>query len=175
MPHTLTIDGLQVPNVSDEAKACIEKLQGEIRTANDAKAKAETELATAVTDKATLETKVTTLEKQVADAKLTPEQLRDAAKSYAQTCDKAKALGVTVADDADEAAIRKAVVAAKIGDAAKDWNDEQIAASFATLTADTKPGVQNLTPGVTKDAQMTRDSARDEYIARITGQKKEAA
>src|SRR5690606_9551414 len=36
MPHTLIIDGLQVPNVSDEAKAAIEKLQGQVTAANDA-------------------------------------------------------------------------------------------------------------------------------------------
>jgi hypothetical protein len=161
MPHTLTIDGLQVPNVSDEAKACIEKLQGDLKTVTDAKAKVETDLATATTEKATLDAKVTTLEKQVADAKLTPAQLRDAAKGYTQTVDKAKALGVTVADDADEAAIRKAVVDAKIGEAAKDWSDEQIAASFATLTADTADQkVTPINPAQFADSRSVRDLAR---------------
>ena len=164
MPHILIVDGLQVPNVSDEAKACIEKLQGQLKDANDAKAKAETDLATITTDKATADAKVTTLEKQVADAKLTPAQLRDAAKAYAQTVDKAKALGVTVSDEMDEPAIRKAVVSAKIGDAAKDWSDEQIAASFATLTADAKTAdtVESFTPraNVTTDAAATVTALR---------------
>ncbi len=144
MPHTLIIDGLQVPNVSDEAKACIEKLQGQLKDVNE-------QVATLTTEKATTDAKVTTLEKQVADAKITPAMLRDAAKSYHRTVDAAKALGVTVSDDADEAAIRKTVVSAKIGDAAKDWTEDQIAASFATLTKDAKPtedkqSVANLAP-----------------------------
>lgn len=142
MPHTLMIDGLQVPNVSDEAKAAIEKLQGQVRVADEAKGKAETDLAKLTTDKAELDAKVVTLEKQVVDAKLTPQQLRDAAKAYQTTVDKAKALGVEVTDEMDEAAIQKAVVSARLGDAAKDWSAEQVAVSFATLTAqvdDVKP------------------------------------
>lgn len=91
-------------------------------------------------------------------------QLRDAAKAYAQTVDKAKALGVTVSDEMDEPAIRKAVVSAKIGDAAKDWSDEQIAASFATLTADAKTAdtVESFTPraNVTTDAAATVTALR---------------
>lgn len=164
MPHTLTIDGLQVPNVSDEAKAAIEKLQGQISAADKAKGEAEKQVATLTADKATLEAKVTTLEKQVADAKLTPQQLRDAAKAYAATADKAKALGVTVTDAMDEPAIMKAVVAAKLGDAAKDWNDAQVAAAFATLTRDAKPATDTVVPigpAITvADASAVRDLAR---------------
>lgn len=143
----IVLDGLQVDLAdADAVAAAIDKLQAKVTDANAAKTKAETELATAVTDKATLEAKVTTLEKQVADAKLTPAQLRDAAKAYAQTCDKAKALGVAISDEMDEPAIMKAAVTAKIGDAAKDWTDAQVAASFATLTADAKAVVHNLAP-----------------------------
>jgi hypothetical protein len=147
MPHTLIIDGLQVPNVSDEAKAAIEKLQGQLndeRTGRAAdKTALETQVATLTTDKATLEAKVTTLEKQVEDSKITPTMLRDAAKAFAITAGKAKALGVDVTDDMDEPAIMKAVVTAKLGDAAKDWTDIQIAASFATLAKDARPAEAN--------------------------------
>lgn len=158
MPHTLVIDGLQVPNVSDEAKAAIEKLQGQVKDGL-------TQVATLTTDKATLEAKVTTLEKQVADAKITPQQLRDAARAYQQTVDKAKALGVAVTDAMDEPAIQRAVVNAKIGDAAKDWTDAQVAASFATLTADAKasdPVRQVLSDGLSGLTSLAsvRDAAR---------------
>lgn len=138
MPHVLIIDGLQVPNVSDEAKAAIEKLQGQVTAANDAKAKAETDLAKAVTDAAAKETKIADLLLQVEDAKVTPAMLREAGKTYQAVVDKATALGVKVEDDMDEAAIMKAAVTAQVGDASKDWNDEQIAISFATLKADAK-------------------------------------
>ena len=162
---TLTIDGLRVPNVSDEAEAAITKLQAAIADAVAAKTTAETQVATLTTDKATLEAEKTTLEKQVADAKLTPQQLRDAAKAYTLTVDKAKALGVTVADDADEAQIQKAVVAAKLGDVAKDWTDTQIAASFATLTKDAKVADQKVqplgSPQVIGDAAAREQQALD--------------
>lgn len=165
VPKMITLDGLKV-DLSDEAavEAAITKLQGQVTAANDAKAKAETDVATLTTDKATLEAKVTTLEKQVADAKPTPAQLRDAAKAYQATVDQAKALGVTVSDDMDEAAIQKAVVTAKVGDAAKDWSDVQIAASFATLTKDAKPAGERVepigTPLVAADTATIRNAAR---------------
>lgn len=160
MPHTLIIDGLQVPNVSDEAKAAIEKLQGQVTDAGTKLAAAETQVATLTTEKATLDAKVVTLEKQIEDAKLTPAQLRDAAKAYQAVVDKAKALGVEIADDADEASVMKAVVDAKLGDAAKDWNETQIAASFATLTKDAK-GEQHdplRKPVVANDSKEVEDA-----------------
>jgi len=128
---------------------------------------AETQVATLTTDKATLDAKVTTLEKQVADAKLTPAQLRDAAKAYAQVCDKAQALGITVTDDMDEPAIMQAAVAAKIGDAAKGWNDTQIAASFATLTADIKPAVKPIGAPQMQDATGAEAKALNDSISNL--------
>lgn len=115
------------------------------------KAAFEAQIATLTTDKATLDAKVTTLEKQVADAKMTPAQLRDAARAFQIVADKAKAMGVTVSDEMDEPAIMRAVVSAKLGDAAKDWTDAQFAASFSTLTASIKDAssvVHNLNPAI---------------------------
>ncbi len=124
---------------------------------------AQTAVATLTTGKAALDAKVTTLEKQVADATLTPAKLQDAARAYQTVVGKAKALGVAVTDAMDEPAIRKATVAAKVGDAAKDWTDAQIAASFDTLAADIKPGavVHNITPAShVADNASVRDLAR---------------
>ncbi len=123
---------------ADAVKAAVAKLQTQASDAIKAKDAAETKVATLTTEKATLDAKIVTLEKQIEDSKLTPAKLRDAAKAYALTVDKAKALGVAISDEMDEAAIQKAVVTAKLGDAAKDWTDVQIAASFATMTADGK-------------------------------------
>lgn len=159
MPHTLTIDGLHVPNVSDEAKACIEKLQGQIK---DAEAK----VATVATEAAAKDAKIATLEKAVADAKVSPAQLREAAKAFAAVCDKAKALGVKFDDAADADEIMKAAVSAKMGDAAKDWTVEQIQASFAVLAADAKaadPMREVIADGVASvivDTAAIRDAAR---------------
>lgn len=152
----IKIGDAEVDATNGEAvRIAVDGLNTKLTTALADKAKAETDLAAAVTDKATLDAKVTTLEKQVADAQLSPAQLRDAARAYALTADKAKALGVTVSDEMDEPAIMKAAVMSKIGDAAKDWNDAQFAASFATLTADATPTatVHSITPAKFADAE----------------------
>ncbi|MEC9067820.1 MAG: DUF2213 domain-containing protein [Pseudomonadota bacterium] len=175
----IMLDGLQVDlSDADAVSAAFDKLQNQLKDATEAKDKALADVATLTTDKATLDARVTTLEKQVADAKLTPQQLRDAAKAYAQVCDKAKALGLTVSDDMDEPAIMKAAVSAKIGDAAKDWNDAQIAASFATLTADVQSsatvpnGIKQ--PMVANDAASLEDAAYQAMVGRLTGKKQAA-
>lgn len=110
----------------------------------------QTQLTDANAKLATLETEKATLEKKLGDATLTPEKLRDAAKSYALVVGKAKALGVTVADSMDEAAIMQAVVSAKMGDTAKEWDAKQIAASFAVLAKDAK--VEDAGKDVLRDA-----------------------
>lgn len=162
----IVLDGLQVDlSDADAVSAAFDKLQNQIKDATEAKDKALADVATLTTEKQQLDAKVTTLEKQVADAKLTPQQLRDAAKAYAAVCDKAKALGVTVTDEMDEAAVMKAAVSAKIGDAAKDWNDAQIAASFATLTADIKPAVQPIgAPAIVGDAATLAEQALEKSV-----------
>ena len=165
--HTLMIDGLQVTEVSDGAKAAIEKLQGQLKDANEAKDQALADVAKLTTDKSTLEAEKTTLDQQLKAAKLTPQQLRDAAKAYQHTVDKAKALGVAVTDDMDEPAIMKATVAAKLGDAAKDWDDKQVAVSFATLTADVKTAgnkVVSLTPANINDGKSDVAKARAGWL-----------
>lgn len=169
MKDFLTLDGLKVDLTdADAVKAAFAKLQQVAADANTAKDKALTDVATLTTDKAALEAKVATLETQLKDAALTPAKLREAARAYAEVCDKAKALGVTVTDEMDEAAIQKAVVTAKIGDAAKDWTDAQIAASFATLAADVKPAanVQPLgRPASTNDGRTAVNDARKAWLA----------
>ena len=124
MPKKITLDGLMV-DLSDESavETAIAKLQGQIADANKAKETADAQVATLTTEKATLDAKVTTLETQLADAKVTPQQLRDAAAAFAKVVEQGKALGVEVKDDMDEPAIMKAAVTAKVGDAAKDWNE----------------------------------------------------
>lgn len=140
VPKMILVDGLQldISNV-DVAEATITKLIADAKAANDAKATAEGQVAQLTADKAALTAEVTDLKGQLDKSKITPAALRDAAKSYADVMGKAKALGVTIAEDADELAIKRAVVDAKLGDDAKDWSDEQIAIGFTALTKDAKP------------------------------------
>lgn len=164
----ILIDGLQV-DLSDASavEAAITKLQGQLADSATKLAAAETQVATLTTQAATKDAEIVTLKQQVTDAKVTPAQMRDAAKAYALVVDQAKKLGVTVTDAMDEGAIKKAAVLAKVGDAAKDWNDEQIAASFGTLTAnlgDFRPDPLRsvISDGVTNiaDAAAARNAAR---------------
>lgn len=165
---TITFDGLPL-EVTDAAEAAITKLQGQITDAVAAKDKAETDLATAKTEIAAKDTEIATLKQAIEDAKVTPEQLRDAAKHYAGVCDKARALKVEFTDDADADAIMKAVVDAKMGDIAKDWTAEQVAASFAVLTKDAKVDQPDpLRDAIRDNKPTTTDSERQEaYSAMV--------
>ncbi len=139
MPKIILVDGLQVDiSNADTAEATIKTLQQQVVDAKAAASTAQTELATIATDKARIEAELATVKQQLVDAKPSPADLMAAARSYADTLGKAKALGVAIADNSTEADARRAVVDAKLGETAKGWSDEQIAASFIALTADVK-------------------------------------
>lgn len=132
----IMLDGLKVDlDDGDAVKIAVTKLQAakdEAITAKDAA------VAQTVADAATIVAKdaeIAKLTQQLADAAITPAKLADAAKEYADVQAKAKALGVQFAADADTAAIKKAVVDAKMGDKAKDYPAEHIAIAFDSLTA----------------------------------------
>lgn len=164
---TLTIDGLIVPNVSDEAEAAITKLSNDKAAVETKLTASDAKVAELTTQIATKDAEIATLKQQVTDAAITPAKLRDAAKAYAGVCDKAKALGVAFAEDADAEAIQKAVVTAKLGDAAKDWTADQIAVSFATLTSGIKAAdqkVQNLPYPTVKDAATSLADSRRQWL-----------
>lgn len=175
----IKIGDAEVDATNGEAvRVAVDALNVKFTSLNDAKTAAETALAAAVTDKSTLEAKVTTLETQLADAKLTPAKLRDAARAYQAVCDKAKALGVTVTDEMDEPAIMQAVVSAKLGDAAKDWTAEQIAASFASLAKDVKVAdttVHDIGRPTIADQDKARDDAYAAMVADMTNRQSKAA
>lgn len=81
-------------------------------------------------------TKVTTLEGQLKDSTMTPEKLEAMVRDRATMVGKAKVLHPSVVmDGKTDAEIRRQVVDAKLGDAAKGWPDEQIKVSFDTLAA----------------------------------------
>lgn len=150
----LMVDGatLQVDAVSASViDAYIKRLQKSVADAETSKVTIQANLDKALTDAATaatttsktIETKdaeITTLKKQVADSAITPAKLQQLAQDFANVVGKAKAVigDKLVIDGKGEAEIMKQVVDAKLGDVAKDWNADQIKASFGTLTADVK-------------------------------------
>lgn len=151
---TITVDGLPV-QVTDMAASVIQK----VLTANDAALKAVNDKlnstvadltaiktaadAAAAETKKTVETKdaeIATLKKQIEDAKLTPAKLDVLVKDRADIIGKATVIlgDKLVTDGKTDAEIRRQVVDAKMGDAAKDWSDDSVIASFRTICADVK-------------------------------------
>jgi hypothetical protein len=141
------------------------KLADATKRATDAEAKVVEHTAT-ITAK---DEKIAELEKAVADSAITPQKLADAAKEFADVQAKAKALGVTVAEDADTAAIKKAVVDAKMGDAAKDYGAEHIAIAFAALTKDAKADQPDKLRDAIRDAAPPTDEVKTAYDEMVTG------
>jgi len=136
----IRIGDAEVDSTNGEAvRVAVDALNVKLADAGTRATAAETKVAEQATTIAAKDAEITTLNQKVADAALTPAKLQDAAKAYSQVCDKAKALGVQFADGAGSDAIMKAVVDAKMGDAAKGWAADQIAASFAVLTKDAAP------------------------------------
>lgn len=180
MPKLVMVDGHNV-ELSDAAAIAVANLQTKLtaseaqvaKMTTDATGK-DTQIATLTTNLATKDAELVTVTKKLADAQITPAKLRDAAKSYAATVSLAQqvAPSFVVTDAMDEPAIKTGVVKSVIGDAAKDWNDVQIATSFATLTAGKTPTAttdsfavdyQRITPNTTGGHQV--NDARASMIA----------
>jgi hypothetical protein len=107
-------------------------------TAQNDVATARTETANATAIVQTKDAEIATLKQQLADTKLSPQKLDQMVNDRVQTVQRAKALLDSVVVDAkSDAEIRRQVVSAKLGDVAKDWNDDMVTASFNTLTVAT--------------------------------------
>ena len=150
MPRTLMVDGIAVEleerdlQVIERRIGALEKEVGiaktELATAqttaqNDVAA-ARTEAATAKTEVQNKDAEIATLKQQIADLKVTPKKLQEMARARAGLEVRAKALlDAVVLEDKGDEDIRRQVVNAKMGDTAKGWTDDMIAASFNTLAA----------------------------------------
>lgn len=167
-PVKITIDGAShTVELSDAAAILV----GQMQTAIDRQA---TELATAQTAVGTLTAQVSTKDGEIAGLN---QKLKDALAVDLDTmlADRetvvaaAKILMPTIdAKGKTVDAIRKEAVTAKLGDAAKDMDDNAIMGAFTALTAtadtDTlRDGLRNLNTTVTNDAHAG-------YLARMTRQ-----
>jgi hypothetical protein len=148
--RTITVDGIQVTLEDKDAQIierAISKFVADLTAAQTALATTQTDsantvtasqtaLATIKTESANKDAEIVTLKKQLGDAKITPDDLDRMVTDRVATIERAKAIvgdalevkGKTIAD------MRKQVVLSKLGDAAKDWNDDMITASFNTLS-----------------------------------------
>lgn len=173
MPHTLIVDGLQVPNVSDEAKACIEKLQGVVTTKDTQIGTLTADLATATTTIETRDGEIVALKAKLVDAEVTPEKLQQLADARADVVGRAKMLKADIVTDGKaDAEIRKEAVTAKIGDEAANLTDVAIEGAFIALTKDaqTDPVRDALRNGLPiADADKVVTDARAAMIADLKG------
>ena len=165
---TMLIDGLTVDMAN--ADTAIATVQTLIAARDAATGKVTTLEAQAVTDAATLVAKdaeIAKLKKDLADAKPTLQQLRDAGKAFAVIEAKAKANGVTVTDAMDEAAIMKAVVDKAMP--GNTYEGEHVRIAFDALTKDTKvdqPKVQPIgAPTNIADGAALRDRIKNQRNA----------
>ena len=152
--RSILIDGITVEMEERDVQVVerqIGKLETDLETAQSElktlRASSETALATSKTETAnansTVQTKdaeIATLKQQLADSKLSPQQLDKLVGERVETVQKAKTMlgDSLIIDQKTDADIRKQVVLARMGDQAKDWNDDMIKASFNTLTTAVK-------------------------------------
>ena len=107
-----------------------EEEEMEDRATKDAAAKLTTELATK-------DAEIAKLKKDLDDSKVTPAQLDQWVKDRSEMLTKAKAIlgDALVVEGKSDDEIRKQVVLAHVGDAAKDWDAGQLKTSFISITA----------------------------------------
>lgn len=135
---TILIDGYKF-EVDDALETAVNKLQAQVKDATDAKTAAETKVGELTAQISTKDGEIAALTQKVKDAELNPAQLEKLVADRATLVAQAKAIdGNIVTDGKTEAEIKQAVVAAKLGDAAKDMNEGNIAGAFATLVKDVK-------------------------------------
>lgn len=144
------VDSIPV-ETDDAGKAVIEKLIAERDGLKTSLNDAQTSIGTLTTEKATLEGEKTVLTQQLSDA-TSPAKIAEAAKARTKLL--ADALRVCPKGnfaDADEAAIKRAVVEAKLGDAGKALADgPAVDGAFTALVAAApKSGQVNAQDGLT--------------------------
>lgn len=180
MPHIVMVDGLPVDVANPETAATVVK--NAVGARDTANAALEASQSTVTARDATIAAKdaeISNLKDQVAAAKLTPQQLRDAAASYVRSLGKAKALGAPVTDSMDESAIVAAAVKHKLGDKAANYTPEQNSAAFDALEApagstptvpvgDSLAAVLGDQPANLGDAVTAATKARDARFSRFT-------
>lgn len=131
---TITFDGLPV-EVTDAAEAVINKLTGVVTALETRAVDAEKQVGTLTAEAQAKDGKIAALEADLADAR-DPAKLAAKVQARAALVDAAKKLApsLTIADSMADAEIRRAAVAVRLGDKAKDMADAAIEGAFAALT-----------------------------------------
>jgi hypothetical protein len=174
---SLTMDATSAAVINayiKRSEASLEQFKSKLDEAGKDKTKDAADHATALT---TLQTsfdaekaKVATLEKQIKDGEMTPAKIDALVVDRSNVIEGAKkVLGdKLVIKDKSNGDIRRQVVDAKMGDAAKGWDDTSVTASFNTIvagikdTATSNNGGGNTRPGGSVNFDQMRDAFRAE-------------
>lgn len=180
---TIVVDGLSVELADKDAQIverAMKKLTDDLAAANAARATADASLATQTALVATKDAELTTVKSQLADA-TSPAKIEAAARDRADVMGKARAVlgDKLVTDGKTTPEIRRQVVDFKLADVAKGWNDEQVAASFAAIVKDVKPGVSDpLADALSRSnggSLNDAEKAHSEYVAGLSNQWQQTA
>lgn len=165
------VGGAIIPKYVERLEKGVADAATALKTAQDAAAKAASDIATLTAENATLK-------KKVEDARLTPQQIEQLVRDRATVVAQARAVLATVVTDGRELVdIRRQVVDAAMGAASKGWNDEQVASSFAVLAKDakidgteTRDGLSVVlsNPRVQHNGQQALDAAYAEHDKLLT-------
>lgn len=171
---TVTVDGLSI-EVTDQGAQVITKLQKQIADADAAQTKLISDHKAAIDAKdgeiAKKDAEIDALKGKVLDGAA----LDAAVQARGDLVVKAKAISPDVKTDGlSDAAIRKAVVVAKLGDAMADKGDAYIDARFDILAEDAagteqlRGAITNLKPINSNDAAAQYEASRQKHLDRLT-------
>lgn len=166
-----TLDGLPVrfddeaaleaafTKLSDKVASEAKRADDAVKALTDAEVTNASALKDAIAAKDKAEADVASLTKAVADAKTTPEQLRDAAKAYATLVDSAAKIApdFKVEDAMTDADIRKGVILSVFGDSYKDKSETFFDALFEVESAKVVDAKGGDKPDAFRDAMTHRN------------------
>lgn len=132
---TMLVDGFSV-EVTDQSEAALNKVVRERDEAKTAIATKDAEITRLTGELSAKTGEIAVINKKLEDSVLTPEALESAVAARSALIDSAK----SIVSDYDakgktDAEIRREIVTAKLGDAAKNFDDGAFAGAFATLAA----------------------------------------
>jgi HK97 family phage prohead protease len=133
----------KIAAIEQEARELREKMAAAEKKAADNEKRTKDALEEIEKEKKEKETKdaeLVALRKQLEDAKITPQKLDQMVADRSVTIAKAVAVlgNKLVVDGKTDGEIRRQVVDAQLGDAAKGWSDESVSAAFTSFTKDVK-------------------------------------
>jgi hypothetical protein len=175
---TILRDGFSI-EVTDQAEVYIGKLEDRAKELTDKLTASDTKVGELTATVSTKDGEIAALNQKLKDAEVSPAKLEQLAADRAALVASVKALDANIVTDGkSEAEIRKTVVSARLGDAAKDMDDAAISGAFKVLTTDVKvdPVRNALSGGVVNvgDAKAEFEKAREKQIAALRDAHKSA-